>query len=107
MTKDINGNTVYGLRQSDAMLSGKLASGVAKTVTVPIGMNVGIAAFSFEPGSSIWIAINNGNAVSPTGDPLATNSELNPSVREVNGGDIISLITSDSTADFSVSFYER
>lgn len=112
MTRDVNGYPVYGLVINDKDAPGgvnnfstTLAAGVEQHFTVPTSSRTWGAIFSFEAGTSIWVA-NNDTAVTPGGSFAATSSQLNPSVRQVSGGDILSFITSNTTAQIGVSLYE-
>ena len=111
MTRDNNGYCAYGvpLNNMDApggvnSYSTTLSAGVPQSLTIPASNSIWAAVFSFEPGSAVWVA-NNDTATAPSGSFAATSSQLNPSVRQVNGGDILSFITSDTTAQIGVSLY--
>ena len=69
-------------------------------------MNKYIAIFSYEPGSQVWVA-DNATAAIPVGASFAsTTSELNPSARVVNAGDVVHFFTPDSGgANVSVILY--
>ncbi len=111
MGRDCNGYVTYGL-QLNAMDSPSavenvqttLSSGVAQQTTVPSSFEVYQAVFSFETGTDVWVAVND-TAEVPSGSFAATSSQQNPAVRVVNRGDVISLITSNTTATVGVSFY--
>lgn len=97
MTRDINGYNGFGIIPTTDVYSGLMAVGVAQTVTVPDNYQNWIAIFSYTPGSSVWVSFDGDAAVAPTGAFSATNSVLNPSARQVKGGDTISIITADGT----------
>ena len=72
-----------------------------------VGNNVNkfIAIFSYEPGASIWVSLNE-TAASPVGATFATvSSELNPAARVVNAADVLHFITTDTSAQVGVVFY--
>src|ERR1700683_4134032 len=89
LTRDINGYNGFGLPFTDTAYSATLTSDTDTTLTVPstnpLGGNsyegfskaVLIAIFSYDPGTSIWVA-RNVTASIPLGSTfLATSSELN------------------------------
>ena len=60
-----------------------LASGGNATITLPTNVTSWIVAFSYQPGSDIWVSYN-ANAAAPAGATfLTTASELNPGARTV------------------------
>ncbi len=108
MIRDINGYNGFGLQFSDNKYGGILLSAVEQTLTVPNSpfadyQNI-LAIFSFEPGSTIWVALNQ-TATLPVGSITSVNVELNPSARYVTGGDVLHFITADATDEFGVTFY--
>lgn len=114
MTKDINGFNGFGLRFSDQKYDTTLAVGVEQTLAVPDLVTGSyprtytparfFAVFSYEPGSSVWVA-NNATATVAGAGFATTDSELNPSAREVSIGDTLHFITADATAIIGVAFY--
>ena len=115
MTRDINGFNGFGLVFTDTAYSATLPASTDTTLTVPSAIGIGkqgfatvaqtLAIFSYEPGTSVWVAINTTAAV-PAGATFATtSSELNPAARLLNGGDILHFITAGTDIDVSVSFY--
>lgn len=105
MTRDINGYNGFGLQFADDKYSVTLAANTAATVTIPSNFQNWLAIFCIEPGSTVWIA-NNHTAAVPAGNTLvATNSELNVPAKQVQGGDVLSLITADTTADVGILLY--
>lgn len=107
MTRDINGYNGFGLKFADDNYRTILSSGAEQHFTVPLSPNdkEWIAVFSFQPGFDIWVD-NNHTATLPTTSFATTTCQLNPAGRQVKGGDILSFITSATTADVGVSFYE-
>lgn len=104
MTRDVNGLNGFGLEFSDDNQKVTLAVGVEQHFTVPSNFAFWLAVFSFEPGSTVWVA-NNDTAAVPSGSFSSTSSQLNPSARKVRGGDILSFITNNTTAEIGVSLY--
>lgn len=104
LNRDINGFNAFGLRFAEVKFSVQLAVGVNQSFTVPGEFQKWEAIFSFEPGTSVWVA-NNETASVPTGTISATASELNPVAREVNAGDIVYMVTSNDTAMVGVTLY--
>ncbi len=117
MSRDINGYNGFGLTFTDSAYSATLAAVTDTTLTVPSAIGLGkqgystnatgqmLAVFSFDPGSSVWVA-NNAVAANPGGGSFAaSSSELNPAARLVNGGDILHFYSVSANANVSVSFY--
>src|SRR3990167_2155003 len=114
MTRDINGFNGFGLAFALDKYSADLAQSTDTTLTVPssgmlgnVANNVNkfIAIFSYEPGASIWVSLNE-TAASPVGATFATvSSELNPAARVVNAADVLHFITTDTSAQVGVLFY--
>lgn len=103
--RDVQGFNAYAPEQADLLYSATLASGVNSTITVPVSATKWIAAFSYQPGTTIYVSVN-GTAEVPAGGTFATTtSELNPSPRTVYAGDVIDIITSNVTADVGVALY--
>lgn len=115
MTRDINGYNGFGLQFSLDKYSATLATGVDTTLTVPAGGPLGsgtnfttnryIAIFSYEPGSTVWVALNGTAAVPAGGTFASTTSELLPTARFVKSGDILHFKTADASAVVGVTFY--
>lgn len=108
MTRDINGYNGFGLPVSNAKYSAILLAGVEQTVTVPptqgaLYPNL-LAIFTFQPGNSIWVALN-ATASAPSGSFGTTDSELNPQARICKAGDVWHFITNDTTDEIGVFFY--
>ena len=108
MVRDINGYVTYGIPFSENRFSGLLAQDTEQTLTVPSSpfpdYKKLLAIFIFEPGSLVWVALND-DAEAPSGSVSATTSEGNPAAREVQGGDVLHFITNDTSAEFGVTFY--
>ena len=116
LSRDVNGYNGFGLQFSDNKYSATVAQTTDTTLTIPgdapmgavnnVTINKYIAIFSYEPGSQVWVA-NNETAEIPVGASFAaTTSELNPSARQVNAGDVLHFYTPDATgAEVSVILY--
>lgn len=108
MIRDINGYNGFGLQFSDNLFQGILLNGIEQTLIVPESPFADyphlLAIFSFEPGATIWVALNQ-TATFPSGSISSSNSELNPAARYVKGGDVLHFITNDSSDDYGVIFY--
>lgn len=113
MTRDQNGYNGFGLAFSDNNYAGTLATGVEQHFTVPNAQTLGgqgdnfnqfLAVFSIEPGARVWVA-NNATAAVATGTLATSTSQFNPTARLVKGGDVLSFITPDVTADVGISLY--
>lgn len=96
MTRDVAGFNGFGILPTYDIYNGLLAVGVAQSVTVPSTYSNYIAIFSYTPGSTVWVSVN-GTAVAPAGAFGLSVSMMNPAGRQVKAGDVLSLITADST----------
>lgn len=108
MTRDINGYNGYGLSFSDNKYSAILTAGSEDTVMVPMSpfadyKNM-MAIFSFAPGSSVWVSVNE-TAAAPAGSFSTTASEMNPEARRLKGGEVLHFITNDASDEVGVTFY--
>lgn len=115
LTRDINGFNGFGLPFTSDKYSATLTTLTDTTLTVPGSSAMGaacattynkfIAIFSYEPGASVWVALNETAAV-PAGSSFAsTTSELLPSARSVQDGDVLHFYSSDDSASVGVTFY--
>jgi hypothetical protein len=108
MIRDINGFNGFGLPFADNKFSGILVSQTEQTVTVPNSPyatypNI-LAIFSFAPGSSIWVSLN-ATSTPPSGSIGTVTSELNPTARSMQGGDVLHFNTNDASDEMGVIFY--
>jgi hypothetical protein len=116
ITKDQNGLSTFVIPFADSgpdvniksTFQGKLTTGVARSLTVPNIDGKPLAAiFSYSIGSSVWVARNPETPITPPSGAFAlTTAQLNPPSRNVFSGDVLQFITSDTSAEISVSFYE-
>jgi len=108
MVKDINGYNGFGLQPTDVEWQGILTANSAQTITIPESTDPTfknlILIFSFDPGSSIWVAYNN-TPTTPTGTIVRCNSSLNPTSWLVKGGDTIGFITNDTSDEYGAILY--
>lgn len=108
MTRDVNGYVAFGVQFTPLNWDTTLAANVAQSATVPNNPsstnNVWLAIFSFEKGTDVYVA-NNATATVAGGSFAQTPSQLNPTPRQVNGGDVLSFITADTSAVVGVSYY--
>lgn len=114
--RDGQGYNAYAPYPSTDKFSATLTSGSAATVNVPQNASTWIVAFSYQPGTNVWVDFSGATAVIPAGATFAaTTSELNPGARSINKqyynssavltNSTISLITDNTTADVSISFF--
>ena len=96
---DANGNNTFAAPFSDTINSKVLAASVAESDTVPAGANFVI--FSYTDDIYVNIA---GTAAVSTDITNGTASEINPTIRSVEAGDTISII-SESAAKVSLAYY--
>lgn len=104
--RDVQGFNAFAPSFSDTKYSASLLSAGSDSITVP-GTNTNwIAAFSYEPGAVIWVALND-TAAPPAGNTfVATTSELLPASRKVQGGDVIDFYNHGANiADVGVVLY--
>jgi len=108
MVRDINGFNSFGTAFSDTKKSVILVQNIEQNFTVPSTENSTyknwLAVFCFQPGASIWVALNNTAAI-PGASFSDTTSELNPASRYVMGGDTLSFISTDALNEIGVIFY--
>lgn len=104
--KDVQGYNAYAPVSADDKWSATLTNGSATSITVPSNFQNWIAAFSYQPGSDVWVDFSGATAAVPAGATLAsTTSELLPATRHVQAGSKISMITDNTTADVGVMLY--
>lgn len=110
--RDVTGGVAYAPMPSTDVYNATLASGTATNITVPQNFDYWIVAFSYQPGTSVWVDFTGATAAVPSGGTLASaTATLNPGARTVKktlaDGSVatISMITDSTTADVSVEFY--
>lgn len=102
-SRDVQGMNAYAPQMSDLMFSASLATTTQDDVVVPGSNENWIVAFSYQPGASIWVAIND-TAAAPAGASFAASTSfLNPAQIKVKAGDTISCFN-NSTQSQDVGF---
>lgn len=102
--RDVQGYNAYAPAFSVDNKSTILSANIEQHFTVPSDFENWIAVFSFEPGTSVWVA-NNQTSNVPSASFADTFSQLNPAARLVNAGDVLSFISPDTTASIGISLY--
>ena len=110
--RDVTGATAYAPMPSTDVFSATLANGTATHLTIPQNFEYWIVAFSYQPGTNVWVDFTGATAAVPSGGTLAaTTSTLNPGARTVKSkfhdgtAATISMVTDNTTSDVSVEFY--
>jgi hypothetical protein len=104
LTRDLSGYNGFGLAMSDLNYNTTLAASTAQNFDVPEDYQTWIAIFSYEPGSSVWVAVNDTAEVAGASFAVS-NSQLNPTARLVQGGDNISCISEAADTQVCVQMY--
>ncbi len=115
MYTDVRGVNGFGLKFTDTAYSSTLTINTATALTIPgtgsLGggktqtKNLWLAIFAFTPGATVWVA-NNDTAAIPAGASFAaTNSEMNPAARVVEGGDVLSFFCASAGVQVSILLY--
>lgn len=122
MTRDINGYNGFGLVPTDTAYSATLAVTTDTTLTIPANASIGgasyynasnssngepilLAVLSYDPGESVWVALNTTAGVPAGATFAATASALNPSAYQVKGGDVLHFYTAAANVQVSVRLY--
>ena len=104
--RDVQGYNAYAPTPSQDVFNATLATGTATSITVPKNFQTWIVAFSYQPGTDVWVDFTGATAAVPAGGTLASaTATLNPGARTVQAGSHISMITDSTTADVSVELY--
>lgn len=93
---DRAGRNTFAIPFADSVYTRVLA-GVAESITVPANAHFAV----FSATDDVWVS-NGGTAAVPADDSDTVLCELNPAVRVVKPGDVLSLI---GTCTVTVSFY--
>ena len=104
MVRDVSGAVSYLLPNSVNKYNTTLAANVEQNVTLPSNYNEWEVIFSYEPGSSVWICLND-TATLPGLSIASTSSELNPVGIKAKAGDKLSFITADTSAVIGFKLY--
>lgn len=76
--RDAQGYNAFAAPFATDKYSATIASAGNATLTLPLNVKNWIVAFSFQPGSNIWVSLN-GTAAAPAGSTFAsTTSQLLP-----------------------------
>ncbi len=104
--RDIQGLNAYAPQMSDVLYSAELATGSEDSIQVPATAKKWIAVISAQPGSIIWVAVND-TATPPAGASFSgTTSFLLPAQISVNAGDVISCYNNSTTdQDVGIALY--
>lgn len=78
---DVQGYNSYAPPPSNTMYKVQLAASGNATLTLPTDSPNWIIAFSFTPGSEIWVAYNTTAVAPSSGTFAASTSEMNPGAR--------------------------
>lgn len=111
IVKGLNG---FGINFSDTIYTATLTAATDTSIAVPKTAAMGtpcaatnnkfLAVFSYSSGSNVYVALN-GTAAVPAGASFAAStSELNPTAKIVQAGDVIHMISA-ATPSISVAFY--
>lgn len=104
--RDDQGYNAFAPATATDKWSATITNGAETHITVPSNSQNWIAAFSYQPGTNIWVDLTGATAIVPVGATLAaTTSELNPGARHVQAGGKISIITDNTSADVGVALY--
>lgn len=104
--RDVQGMNAYAPQMSDIMYSCGLASADDDYITVPESNDNWIAVFSYQPGGTIWVSVNDTAAPPASGSFSSTTSFLLPSQLKVKKSDEISFYNNSSTdQDIGVALY--
>ncbi len=104
--RDVTGAVAYAPMPSTDVYNATITNGAATHITVPANFEYWIVAFSYQPGTAVWVDFTGATSAVPSGATLASStSTLNPGARTVKAGSTISIITAATTANVSVEFY--
>jgi len=105
MAIQYNANYIETMPFSDVCVQFNLAAGVAQSYTVPgVSGTQYQAYFEYASNSNVFVC-KNGTAASPLGGTKTTTAynEFKPKKRYVTAGDVLSLVTPDTTAFVGLS----
>lgn len=104
--RDVQGFNAFAPKLPDDMYSAAIASGDDESITVPSTSSSWIAVFSYQPGATFWVSIND-TAAPPAGAVFASSTSfLLPAQLSVNAGDTISCYNNTATdQDIGIALY--
>lgn len=108
--RDVQGYPTKATPVSENIYSGILEQGDALSITVPSSSQVWLVEVVVQPAASVWFA-NNATAVAPStaGELASASAELiccyESFQRMVKADDVLSFVTTDTTATLSVVLY--
>ena len=104
--RDVQGYNAYAPDPCTNCYSATITNGNATSITIPANNPVWIAAFSYQPGTNVWVDFTGATAAIPAGATLAsTTAARNPASRRLNAGANISIITDNTSADVGIELY--
>lgn len=108
--RDVQGLNAYAPQFPIDIFTATLAAATAKSVTVPSSAPVWIMYIRVQPTGWVWVS-RTATAAVPAGSSLASaTSDLAVGTiefkRTVYAGDVISVITPNTTCDIVVEFYQ-
>ena len=104
--RDLQGYNAYAPQDSSIKYSATITNGSATNITIPKSFSTWVAAFSYQPGTNVWVDFSGATAAIPAGATLvSTTSSLNPGQRTVFSGGTISIITDDTAADVGIELW--
>jgi len=105
--KDSQGYTTFAATPADVILNANMLNGVEDSITVPSVSAYYTVAFNYQPGTTFWVDVTGATAVAPiVGTLESATSVLNPSSYLLPAAATISVITSNDTADLSISMWQ-
>jgi len=103
---DVQGNNAYAPYTADDKWRASLTNGNQTNFVVPNTSDKWVAAFAYQPGTTVWVDLTGAAATLPASATLTpTTAELLPGQRQVKAGDTISMITPNATAEVEVVLY--
>lgn len=103
--RDVQGYNAYAPQFATDKYFATITNGVPQDLVIPSTHSTWIISIVPGAGGNIWVSHNNLVGL-PTDDTFtSTASELNPGPRTVFAGDVISVITDQTTCDVSVILY--
>jgi len=108
LIRDNTGSVSFLRRVPEEIYGVKLSQSTEKHMTAPRKDSVKkwVVLFSYEPGDSVWVAINK-TAAAPTANLAIVPGEINPVGYVISPDDEISLLTAENDGvEVSIAFYD-